>query len=484
MKYLKSFNELNYNPINESVSDLLYHFTYVSRTIEMLDSNEINLTPVFGTSSDNEINKGKLYSLSLTSSRHSDIGYAQSLPKKDLVRITFDGRKLTQKNKSVRVDYWQRPKDPKDPMYNPYYGTKEGESEMFRGKSFYKNISRQDELEDRIITDNDTIPNASEYIISIEVLNSMEKERIETLKWYCDKHDIPFHYYEEQKYFDANKTNKSIPVEAEKHDMESHTRDSFFFDELLCFYLLKNEEKIDSTLNELSKIKDIDIDDYKEKLLSKIKDKSYKLYYGSYYFDDFVASLSNHIHNSKRSTDKATRWVIRKIGMDMKKNNAYNIKEYINKKLYKGKKTQQDFNEELNSKIMSVIDEAYKKEEEDSKYNSVYDMENTYSGFFDFQPFKEFIDNKTNEIKKYISDYVLNNNDMFKYSYVLSNTEVNDKLNIKEDSPEVLKIVDLLEDVHPSEVIRPLKMITWAIDDFYYDEVKRIQEENTEQWKN
>ena len=98
-----------------------------------------------------EINNNKLYALSLTSSRHSDVGYAQSLPKRQLVRITMDGDSLNNNYKSKRVDYWQRPKDPKDPMYNDTHSPK--------GDALYKQISRQDELEDRLISDKNTIKN-------------------------------------------------------------------------------------------------------------------------------------------------------------------------------------------------------------------------------------------------------------------------------------------------------------------------------------
>ena len=151
---------LRENLLTEMVSDITYHFNYLNRTEQILKSNKINLAAAFGSYSDKIINKNKLFFLSTTSSRSSNVGYAASLPKRDLVRITLNGRLLNQNYKSTRVDYWNRPKDPKDPMYNT-------NGVLGTGKSFYRNISRQDELEDRFISDKDEIKPANKYIISI-----------------------------------------------------------------------------------------------------------------------------------------------------------------------------------------------------------------------------------------------------------------------------------------------------------------------------
>jgi hypothetical protein len=60
MKYLQF--------VNENLTDTVYHFTYLSKLYNILKTNKLYLTPVFGTEVDNEINDGKLYALSLTSS--------------------------------------------------------------------------------------------------------------------------------------------------------------------------------------------------------------------------------------------------------------------------------------------------------------------------------------------------------------------------------------------------------------------------------
>jgi hypothetical protein len=71
---------------------------------------------------------------------------------------------------------------------------------------------------------------------------------------------------------------------------------------------------------------------------------------------------------------------------------------------------------------------------------------------------------------------------MFKYSYLLSSNEIKDKLNLTDNNPEAVKIANLLQDIQPNQLIRPLEMIIYMIDDFYYHEVKRMQKEEMEQW--
>ena len=69
---------------------------------------------------------------------------------------------------------------------------------------------------------------------------------------------------------------------------------------------------------------------------------------------------------------------------------------------------------------------------------------------------------------------------MFKYSYVLG--EIKDKFDLKDNSQEAKRISELLDDVTPMEVLRPIQMVAWRIDDFYYSVVKKMQEEEKEQW--
>ena len=109
MKFISRYEDY----LNESLSKKVYHFTQLTKLLNILSEDLIQTTPVMGTGADASANKNKLYFFSTTSSRHSELGYGASLPKRNLVRLNLNGDKLNQNNKGFRVDYWQRPKDPK-----------------------------------------------------------------------------------------------------------------------------------------------------------------------------------------------------------------------------------------------------------------------------------------------------------------------------------------------------------------------------------
>jgi hypothetical protein len=319
MKIIKSFNQF------ESLTDKIYHFTYLINIYNILNTNNIYLTPVFSTKSDNKLNQGKLYALSLTSSRNAEIGYAGSLPDDGKVRITFDGHKLNQNHKSKRIDYWQRPKDPKNPIYNsPNTGT---------GKSFYKFISRQDELEDRIISDKNTIKNANKYILSIDILvkkdykNDISKKEkddkyIGNIKRLCREQNITFNVYNDEKYFSSNIINKAINVKELNSDIESRKDSSLWIEDLIAILIYK-DEKIKNKVNEY--IKDnLNIFENYNNLNRNIKKEldnlSYRLRYpNDYVITDKSRTLEAHISNNKRNHNKHIKYIINQIGLDMKK---------------------------------------------------------------------------------------------------------------------------------------------------------------------
>jgi hypothetical protein len=470
MKHVKLYEQF----INEEVSSKAYHFTNTNRVQQMLMTNSFNLTPVFGTKSDSEINNKKLYAFSLTSSRHSDIGYAQSISKQWLVRITVDGRKLTDNNQSKRVDYWQRSKDPKDPMYNDTHSPK--------GDGLYKLVSRQDELEDRILSDNNTIENANKYITKIEVLNG-KTEDLENIKFLCEGLEIPFFAYDTQKYFDASVEDKSIPVEAKEHEYDSNER-GFYLDDLLGLYLYKNEDKLESTISEISKLREeFNEENLTKSVTKKVGDIDYRLRFpDDYYINDYVSSVSSYIHNEKSSTDKATRYIINKIGLDMKKYSVSTIRDYVEAKIYKGKKRQSDFNKEYVVEIDKYFNETY------PEYLSRYDIQ-SYTNTGDYvenvytQPeVKEVLDSKINQIRKIYTDYAKNNESMYSDYYSKADTYTVESL-LDLDSMDLENIKNKYDDFHEDEFKRFIKGVVRDIDDLSYTFIEKAKEESNEQFR-
>jgi hypothetical protein len=165
--------------------------------------------------------------------------------------------------------------------------------------------------------------------------------------------------------------------------------------------------------------------------------------------------------------------------LDMKRNKAKNIKEYITYKIWKGKKTQNDFNKEFNDKIQKLIDKTYSNELKEKIYSYYDENGNYHNNIFEYKPIKNILDEYVSKIKNYCSNYILKNDDMFKYSYVLSSNELKKLLiGINE------KIKDIIYDyekVSTDDIKSVIQNIIWEIDNIYYNEIKTIRDQFDDQ---
>lgn len=442
--------------IKEGASSVLYHFTNVRNLINILSTNTFNLTTNIGTTSD-KIGADKSYYMSFTRTKSVIQGYGRGFRFNGAVRIKLDGQKLSQNYKIKPVDYWQYPKT----LY------------------IMKQLSG-DEMEDRLVTDKDEIVNANKYIISIDILITKDNTVNQKLIDLAKDLNIQLYFFNDEKDFASGLTQRAINPNVNNDTIEN--REYIRLDNIAGALTYKNPDKYQEVLNVIGDKWKIQIDDYHKKL-------SYYLRYDNdYNLTDITRSIEADINNQKREPNKLLRYIIRELALDMKKTNSKSIKDYLRQKIYINKKTQQDYNKQFNTKLITIIDNTY-NEELNAKRNSfspVYDKENgnEYDGIFNFPPAKEFIDRKINEIKKYVSNYVLNNDDMFKYSYVLSDSYIREEFDIKDNNTEAINIANMLEDVWQEEIIKPLKEIVWAIDNFYYKEIKDMQEEEAKQWQN
>jgi hypothetical protein len=476
MEYIKSFNQLY-----EKLTDIEYHFTSINGIYQILKSNKFNLTPVFGTRADSEINKNKAYFMSLTSSRSSDLGFAASKGKNSLVRLKMDGRKLNHNFKSTRVDYWQRPKDPKHPTYNPHGN--------LYGRDFYKQISRQDELEDRIISDDNEILDGKRFIISIDILcepKDINNEKYGILKKLSDDLNIPFYLYDEQKYFDAEIKEKALKVEPIEGEIEIYKESGskWAIAQLVYLMIFKDDGNKEIIYNKLKEM-DFDTDSIKEDVEKGLE--KYRYYLNTddeFRISDFRASVENTIHNHKTTTNETLRYLIKQLSIDMKKHNCRNIKEYLKYKVWIGKKRQQDFNIEFNDNLMKLIDASYKKEFDNLAMVGYDKDEDRHDNIFAYEPVKKFIDKQINRIKKHCSDYILKNDDLYDYRYLMSKSHLIEDLNIKEISYEPV-LHELSNNEYYSydkNIERLLYYVLDDIDNYCYTETNRIREEYSKQW--
>jgi len=138
--------------IKESLAGIVYHTTGINRIEEILKTNAFYLTTSVGTSSDG-LAKGYFYYLSVSRVKYG--GYARSLSDRQAT-IVLDGDKFNQRYKGVDVDYWgsnwRLQNEPNTSIEQRY------SAEM-----------RNNENEERLITNDSEIPNAVKYIKEIHI---------------------------------------------------------------------------------------------------------------------------------------------------------------------------------------------------------------------------------------------------------------------------------------------------------------------------
>ena len=171
----------------EAVSPLLYHVTDLGRAVNILKEDKFRLTPAFGTGSDMEKQKGKLYFLSTSRIKYG--GYTRSLSDEGYVNMELDGRKLGHNYQSVNVDYWGG--DFRDVAWQ------KGDMQQFL---------RYDENEERIITNDAEIKPATKYIKSLHVImgedvKERKKKKYKKLEKLAKKKSVDIHFYTNPKYW-------------------------------------------------------------------------------------------------------------------------------------------------------------------------------------------------------------------------------------------------------------------------------------------
>lgn len=323
--------------LNESVSPNVYHFTYINNLLNILKTNALYTTPVIGTQADFEKNKGKFYYFTVQRSRHGKIGYAYSTSDRNMkVCLNINGQKLNQNFKGTPVDYWNSMKDPNDLSGHP--------------QDRMNMVTRFNELEDRIVTDKNTIEPATKYIEEIHVLieDSVEKSyKLYQVDEQAKQLNIPIYYYKEEKYFDNQFKKKSIPfneLDIGKEEENTEKRYKFPFD-LYAFYIYNDKEnekelfeylKKNDELKEFLEGRDATLQQYLDKIKDRVKE-----FIRSYFLDtnredrhkSFIRFIENEIDAIKRSPKENHRYIIKKIVEDMKQHNLKTISEYVKYKI-------------------------------------------------------------------------------------------------------------------------------------------------------
>ncbi len=437
--------------LTEGATPILYHFTTTNRLLNILDTNSFYLTPTVASKSDQ--NKGANYFMSFTRTKSNKHGYGTKFRSPNSVRIKVDGQKISQNNKVIPIDYWQYPRTP----------------ELMKQGG--------DEMEDRVISNKNEITNANKYIISIDVFIS-EKGIEQSVIDKANELNIKINFYNNLADFTNGNPSKAIEptIKTVSNKREERLRLPEYTMGLLAYREpnikemllndLKNKYKVG---DEVLKFYDGTMERYSEKLDYNLKDNDFTL-------TDLTASIGSELHNNKTSDNPIIRYITHFFINELKKKNVSTIKDYLRYKYYIGKKSPEDIKKDFNNEINKLIDNSFKTGLESLYFRTYTKDGEEIPELNKYPPLLNYLNQKVNEIKKYTSEYILNNDDMFRYSYVLGNDYISKAINLKDNS-EVKNIANNIEDVNTEQLNRPIYEVLWDIDRFYYDEVKRIQAE-------
>jgi len=333
--------------LKETLSDIVYHLTYIDNLLEIMKSNKLDLTALLGTPADAQFDK-ELYYFSFSSVKFG--GYGQKFPEDNVVNIVFDGRLLSQRYKGKPVDYWGH--EYRQRMLN--VGHPEG---------FHKN----DEEEQRLLSNESEIPNAYKYIKEIHInlskdskldfRNADQKDEfldklfthpkwinnnLRTIISFAEREDIPVYLYMNYPAFKVLDKRKAYNNVLQKGD---NTYD--FLQALIRLYhnkpltkSNKDELKRSSLLEFVQEIyRRMDYNpelfnlEYVEKLFKDEKEVRTSVVYG---VNDFLKKLEYEIHNLRKdAVGKKLVSELMKIFAVNKKNKLWQIYEMYYKQLSK-----------------------------------------------------------------------------------------------------------------------------------------------------
>ena len=430
--------------LNEGVTDVIYHFTYSKNTLNILKNNTINLAPVTGTGNyDFKINRGKFYYLSLTRSKHMDVGYGSGNS-----RIMMDGKRINQNFKTISVDYWGRDRDPK----------KYDKKAWGDGSSLYKQISKNHEQEDRIATNRSKIDNANKYILEIDLLIrdgfDNDLKYAEEIKYYCDKYGISLNVYNNDKDFNYSIKKNRINIIPKYHDIESERNYGealpYGFIEIISHITYKREDKLDYFIN---KFKEFGFNDDK---INKIKEKISKEWYniklmtryGDYERDSILSFSGKYI--DKQNHNPLYRFAVNELIKDIRKDGYSDIKDYLNNIGWRGKKRKEVYQKTFYDNIVNLINKRFNELiEENIKHEFHYYSKDGERGDNIFED--NDILNLLNKWKNILIDYykrnILNNSDIWNYNWFYSSWHVAEDIGLKESNEFDILINNKFDDV-------------------------------------
>lgn len=448
--------------INEGASDILYHFTHSSKLSNILRTNELSLTSAIGSKSDLDINKDKYFFFSMTRSKNT--GYVRGD-----VKLVINAKKLKQNYKIIPVDYWQYPKN----------------IDAWPDKNSYIQSLKSSEQEDRLISNNSTIPNFTKYILEIHMLINDNKLNSLIVNL-ANKYNIDIFIYNNRKDW-LNQTNNINQTQLIQIDNSSNEYDYNDYNQnfnnnfypiaaLISYNDQENYIKIKNYLQDQNKI------DYLDKIIHDDTINYFKI--NANYDYDLIPVFSNHIHNIRANPDNHSRFILQILSNSLRKFKTKNISEYIKKKQWLNKKTIDDYKNEIYQYINNILYDNLLNYLDDYLKDWIEIDGNYFNHAYDADQIQTFIYNHLSQLLNIIKN-TINNNDIFKYTYLLNSVYLKQHFTLNKIT-EHINITDLsfyYEDGELNEKInRIFFYLIHDVDDIAYKKIKQSYENYLKQF--
>ncbi len=300
--------------LSESLTSIVYFYCNINTLTDILTTNQFHLESNLGTSAD-QIPHTKGYHYFFSTSRIFYGGYVRGNLRDGGVIITLNGDKFNERYHSVPVDYWGE-------------DYRKGARESGDNNTYFRN----DENEDRILSNKENIPNAIDYIIAVD---------------YC----VWSEYSKKDSYQDVDTSGSPTSTLYRRFVNSQYKlpiRNSYTFltkKGIKCTVYLDAEDFVKR--NNKNTIKaSLEMSDYVQELVDYLEnkipldnngnmsyDKKYQHIVGAIKSQwenrEFAKSLANEIHNQK--TDTYSRHNIQIITNAMVQHKASNLQELMEK---------------------------------------------------------------------------------------------------------------------------------------------------------
>lgn len=382
--------------IKEAITDIVYHFLPITELYRVLKTNKLHAIAAIGTDADFNINRGKPFFFATTRSRSAGYTFGSA-------KLVLDGRKLNYLYKGAALDYWS--------------------DKTFSARNPKNNKT---EFEDRLVLDKPEIPNAVKYILEIHV-NKDKDSLTGTLREIvnmANAYNIPIYFYESRADYLNQNTKKAYKPDFKdtgEVDEELSLRDYHIYP-LLSFAAHKNEDNLNKIL------KYLDEDQIKRFMRQREEDERYNLNFGRYLYSgkDLIRELKNSVHTLREDSGELVRFALTMIVNEMKKMGVKNFEEYIDKKMWIGRKKYKWYNQKMIDDTIETMRKNFNESlQSELNYGTYYTYimfdDEEYPNIFKVPSIISYLNRLIQSFEKEIKRIIGEEKEIFYYSFKIGN---------------------------------------------------------------